>query len=87
LFVGCSTPTLSPEGKQVRTINTSKAVQCRYVGLVSGHHRVWTGGYVAAQTDVKNKTAAAGGNAVVVLSQSDEYGDGNINAEAYSCQF
>ena len=87
LLTGCAIP-LSPEGKMVRSISTTVAVQCRYIGLVHSFKPAFSGGFPAAQVDIRNKTAAAGGNAVVWVSQSrDSNGGADLTGEAYSCPF
>lgn len=87
LLVACAVP-LTPEGQKVRTISTTVAVQCRHVGMVHSFKAALEGSYLAAQVDARNKTAAAGGNAVVWINQTqDRNGGGEVLGEAYACQF
>lgn len=87
MLAACATH-FTPEGAKVRVISTTVAVQCRHVGMVSSFKSAFEAGAKAAQVAIRNKTAAAGGNALVLLSfEPDGNGGAEYVGEAYSCPF
>lgn len=86
VLTGCAAQQLSPEAKQVRVISPAVATQCKHLGLTQSFQPIIAGGMSAAQIDLRNKVAAAGGNAYVVSHQSVDYqGHADITADAYTC--
>jgi hypothetical protein len=86
LLAGCVT--MSPEAKMVRTITPGVAVaqNCKHLGAASVFAPALEGGMNGAQVKIRNKVAAAGGNAMVVTNQQSDYNGGaDIQADAYRC--
>lgn len=90
IFSGCATMRLTPAGSNVRTISPVVAQNCTHVGLASSFTPVIQGGLSGAQIDIRNKVAALGGNAMIIVSQQVDpppYQHARIMAEAYQCNF
>lgn len=88
LLSGCATQQLTPSGASVQPITPGVATtkNCKHLGMAQSHKPVLAGGLKAAQIDIRNKVAAAGGNAFVVSSQVvSSQGHAEIIADAYSC--
>lgn len=86
-LTACATH-FTPEGAKVRAIDTTVAMQCRHIGMVNSFKSAFEGGAKAAQVDIRNRTAAAGGNSFVLLSfEADGSGGAEYVGEAYACQF
>lgn len=90
-LASCATPTkFTPEGRTVRTISAVVAQNCEHLGMSTSWKPVLAGGLPAAQIDIRNKVAALGGNAMLVVSQQVDpppYQHAEIMAEAYRCDF
>jgi hypothetical protein len=87
LLVGCSTTPNHPNYGQVRVVPSGlAATSCQFIGPVRSWKPVLAGGSGAAHRDIRNQVAAAGGNALVIISQvySDQ-GHAEIMGEAYRC--
>lgn len=87
---GCVTVQFTPEGRNVRTITPIVAQTCDYFGLARSWKPSLEGGLTAGQIDIRNKVAARGGNAMVVVAQQVDpppYQHAEIMAEAYRCDF
>ncbi len=88
LIAGCQTIQLSPEGQKVRTVSPVVAQNCELLGLESAFASALEGGLKPAQIELRNKIAANGGNAMLLISQQvDEYGNADLTAETYRCVF
>jgi len=86
----CATTEFTPGGRTVRTISPVIAQNCEHLGMSSSWKPVIEGGLSAAQIDIRNKVAARGGNAMLVVSQQVDpppYQHAQIMAEAYRCEF
>lgn len=82
LLCGCA-PQLTSEARSVRVISPSVAQQCKHLGLAQAFQPPIAGGTPAAQIEIRNRVAAAGGNAYVPSAQ----GQGSVTADVYACQF
>lgn len=76
---------LTPGGEKVRTITPTAAQNCIPVGFISSYVHGWLRD---GENDMRNKVAAAGGNAMVVISRRldpppDPHAE--LAATAYRC--
>lgn len=88
LLSACATTRMEPGASQVRIVSPGvvAAQKCSHLGMVRSFQPVLVGGMSAAQVDVRNKIARAGGNAYVVAAQSiSPEGHGEVVADAYAC--
>lgn len=84
LVSGCATQ-LSDQAKLVRPVALAPA-NCKHLGMVSTFQPVIAGGLRAAEVDIRNKVALAGGNVLVMSNRSvDTQGHADIIGDAYSC--
>jgi hypothetical protein len=87
LLAGCATQQFTEAGRQVRIINTSLAVSCQHLGMVTGWGPVLVGGMPYAQIQIRNRTAEKGANALAIVSQSvSPEGHGEVVGDAYLCR-
>lgn len=86
---GCSATPITPEGKLVREINKDWANPCTFLGSEETSSYMKVGGranYLEVRNNIRNITAARGGNAYVINDFSGD-GRGHYSAifEIYKC--
>ena len=83
--------TLTPQGAQVRPVTAAqKDRECRFVAVVTAEESMGAstaGDAESAMNKARNKVAAAGGNAMLVISVSTTAASTTVVAEALRCQF
>jgi hypothetical protein len=83
--------TLTPQGSQVRPVTAAqKDRDCRFVSVVTAEESMGSstaGDAESAMNKTRNKVAAAGGNAMLVISVSTTSASTTVVAEALSCRF
>jgi hypothetical protein len=91
LFASCVSVT--PAGEKVRVTSNPEAVRnCALLGEVKGAEHLW-GGWAGqgiaennAYKELKNRTAAMGGDTALMVSSSTGFSGSVQRAEAYRCQ-
>lgn len=89
-LASCAITKFTDQGRAVRTISPVVAQNCEHLGMSSSWKPSLEGGLTAAQIDIRNKVAAAGGNAMLVVSQQVDpppYQHAQLMAEVYRCDF
>lgn len=90
LATGCMA-TLTPQGQSVRVVTAAqKEASCRYVGLVTASQSLGltTGGDAqSALNGVRNRAAALGANAILIVSTDSDAIGTTVVAEALDCRF
>ncbi len=91
VFVSCVS--LSPAGDKVRVTANPEAVRnCTLLGEVKGAEHMWGGaaGQGIAENnaykELKNRTAAMGGDTVLMVTSSTGFSGSVQRGEAYRCQ-
>jgi len=83
--------TLTPQGAQVRPVTAAqKDRDCRFVSVVTAEESMGAstaGDAESAMNKARNKVAAAGGNAMLVISVSTTDASTTVVAEALTCRF
>ena len=87
LLSGCITIPLTPEAKLVRTITPAIAEKCQLLGTERSLEFSLGNGYEAVQNQLRNQAAKIGGNAIVIISQSQDNHQltAEVYAEVYKC--
>ena len=86
-----SCTTTLPATDSVRIATAPQEVQgCQFLGDIRGDHNLWGGAAVQiaindATAQLKNKTAAKGGNVVLVTSSMTSWAGSNMAGKAYRC--
>jgi hypothetical protein len=88
IFNGCATK-VTPEGKKTRQIDVSWKNSCIYIGSSETSSAVKfgaQGNYETVRNNIKNETAASGGNAYIVNDFiNDGMGHFSATFEMYNC--
>lgn len=86
---GCSTTT--PASDMVNIAAAPQEVaRCTYLAEVRGDNNLWGGAAVQvavndATAQIKNRTAQAGGNTVLVTKSLTHFAGANMSGKAYRC--
>lgn len=90
LLTACTTAT--PQAANVRIVGAPQEVQgCTRIGNVRGDQNIYGGIFAGAAYDdalnqMKNKTAKAGGNTLLIISSSTGWAGANAMGDAYKCR-
>lgn len=85
---GCSlAPKLTKEGAQIKNVEKYTLNKCKELKVVEGYGAWEYGPLKAADVDIRNKVAAAGGNAMHVIQKTaaQRKGQGAIVAYVLRC--
>lgn len=88
-LAGCSNT--MPASDMVKiAVAEQEVAGCKYLSEVRGDHNLWGGMMVQVAIDdataqLKNKTAQAGGNTVLVTKSSSHMAGANMAGKAYRC--
>ena len=83
-----SAPKLTKEGAAIKNVSQYTVDQCRQLSVAEGYGSYENGKLKAAEIDVRNKVAAAGGNAMHVVQKYTvpKKGEGAILAYVLRCK-
>ena len=85
---GCSSaPKLTEEGASIQNVSNYSVKECKQLSVAEGYGTWDDGQLAAAEIDLKNKVAAAGGNAMHVVQEYTvpRRGQGAIIAYVLRC--
>jgi hypothetical protein len=84
-LVGCAT-TLTPDGGKVRIVTERERPSCKFVKIVTAHASLGPDKPGNALKEAMNEVAAAGGNGLFVITNTEQWADGaSVAGEALNC--